>query len=99
MIAFKKTTRVHVDRNEEIDLGLAVLSVVRKPGVRLSAYDIAAWCGCSKRYIEAEDGRALMKLRARLRELAITPELSDSIHFPLPCHVVRRMKRDRRAAA
>jgi hypothetical protein len=98
MIAFKKHSgRAH--SNAEIDLGLALLLVARKPVVRQSAHDIAVWCGCSKRYIEAVEGRALMKLRRLLRKTGVSTELSGVVNFPLPCHVVRRMKRERRAAA
>jgi hypothetical protein len=98
MIAFKKHSgRAHL--NPEIDLGLALLTLARKPGVRLSAYDISVWCGCSKRYIEQEERRALMKLRRLLRKNGVSTELSGVVNFPLPCHVVRRMKRERRVAA
>lgn len=99
MIASAKKHCGRGARNDEIDLGLALLSIVRKPEVRMSAYDIAVWCGCSKRYIEAEERRALMKLRRLLRKMGLTLEMSDVVHFPLPCHVVRRMKRERRVAA
>lgn len=98
MIAFQKKPILHRDRNEEIDLGLALLSVARKPGVRISAHDIAAWCGCSKRYIEAEERRAVNKLRLRMVALGITSELSGLLRAPSTLALARRMKRERRAA-
>ena len=33
-------------RNSRIDLGLALLSIARRPGEALTLEDIAAWCGC-----------------------------------------------------
>ncbi len=55
------------ERQSRIDLGLALLSLVCKPGVPLTQYDIAAWCGCSVANIYLIEQRALRKLRNRLR--------------------------------
>ena len=52
--------------NSYIDLGLALLAHLRKPGETLTAHDIAAWCGCSRAAIQAIEGRALRKVRLRL---------------------------------
>ena len=51
-----------------IDLGLALLSMLRKPGERLSLTDIAAWRDCSHQSIARIEARALRKLRERLAE-------------------------------
>lgn len=50
-------------RGMGIDLGLAVLSLVRIQGVELSSNDIAAFCGCSASYIREIESNALKKLR------------------------------------
>lgn len=50
----------------EIDLGLALLSVVRHPGECLTQQDVAAWCGCSRQRIEQIEKQALRKIRRRL---------------------------------
>jgi hypothetical protein len=68
----------HIGRagGAQIDLGLALLSIVRKPGECLSSEDIAAWCGCARTSIQDIEQRALRKVRQRLvgcgggRELA-----------------------------
>ena len=51
---------------ERIDLGLALLSCLAKPGHSLSITDIAAWCGCSRSKIHSLEKAALKKL---LREI------------------------------
>ena len=50
-------------QRESIDLGLAVLSVVRPPGESLSCALIAEICECSTGAISAIERRALRKLR------------------------------------
>ena len=66
-----------------IDLGLALLSVLRKPGERLTYDDIAAWCGCRRQAIYAIERRALRKLRARLLEQGQDADLMEQmIEFP-----------------
>ena len=56
-------------RREHIDLGLALLSMVRKPDVPLSRDDIAAWCECSPQAIHHIEQRALAKMRVKLSEI------------------------------
>ena len=53
-------------RNEEIDLGLAVLSVVNREGRQLSFAEIADVCGCHRSRIEQLEKQALRKLRGKL---------------------------------
>jgi DNA-directed RNA polymerase sigma subunit (sigma70/sigma32) len=53
--------------NPEIDLGLAVLSVVNQDRVPLSFTEIAEVCGCHRSRIEQLEKQALRKIRARLR--------------------------------
>lgn len=50
---------------DRIDLGLALLSVLRIPGVPLGLGDIAAWCDSKARIWQIEKA-ALRKVRARL---------------------------------
>lgn len=50
----------------EIDLGLAILSVLRLPGECLTQVDIAAWTDCSRQRIEQIEKQALRKIRRRL---------------------------------
>lgn len=63
-----------------IDLGLAILSVLRKPGQTLTSNDIAAWCDCSGQAIRQIEAKAIRRLRnkfsAQERELfaALTSE-------------------------
>lgn len=57
---------------ERIDLGLALLSLANPPGEErqaLSAYDIAAWCGCTHSAIQSIERRALRKLQRRFAAL------------------------------
>ena len=53
-------------RKARTDLGLALLSLIAKPGVPLSQEDIAAWCGCSRTTIYLIEKSALKKMRHRL---------------------------------
>ena len=53
-------------KGARLDLGLALLSLLRKPGERLTLTDIAAWCGCPHQTIGRIEQRALRKLRAGL---------------------------------
>jgi hypothetical protein len=62
--ASQEAGRVHrLQRSESIDLGLAVLSVLREPGETFSVAEIAAWCGCSPAWIAQIEQTALKKLR------------------------------------
>ena len=58
----------HVGRSmgAHIDLGLALLSCLLRPGETLTSEDMAAWCGCSKSAIQQIERRALAKVRERL---------------------------------
>lgn len=58
----------HVGRamGAHIDLGLALLSCLLRPGESLTSDDMAAWCGCSRSAIQSIERRALAKLRQRL---------------------------------
>jgi Sigma-70, region 4 len=80
-------------RKESIDLGLALLSVLRLPNESLTYDDIAAWCGCCKEQIRQIEFRALRKLRRRIQldasgadhcrqELAFRPEDIDRLLRP-----------------
>ena len=57
----------HVQRALDIDLGLAVLSVIREPNVPLTYAAMAADCNCSRSAICEIERRALRKLANRLR--------------------------------
>ncbi len=65
--------------NSYIDLGLSLLTCLRKPGETLTAHDIAAWCGCSRAAIQAIEERALRKVRRRLVETASDQELAQEL--------------------
>ena len=65
--------------NSYIDLGLALLAHLRKPGETLTAHDIAAWCGCSRAAIQAIEGRALRKVRQRLVETVTDREIAEEL--------------------
>ena len=70
MMGKEKTTRM--------DLGLALLELVAKPGAPLTQDDIALWCGCTRGAIYMEEKRALVKLRNKIffgRSRAIREEL------------------------
>lgn len=54
-------------RQRRVDLGLALLSVARKPGVELSCRDIAAWCDCSEEAVRLILQKALQKLHFKLK--------------------------------
>lgn len=72
---------------ERIDLGLALLSVLRIPGVPLALTDIAAWCECSKSRIYQIEKTALRKVRARLvaKEFA-EPDLRAGVFSKASCN-------------
>lgn len=57
-------------RQEDMDLGLAILSCLAIPGVPLTQQDIAAFAGCTRQRIEQIENGALRKLRIRLKFLA-----------------------------
>ena len=65
-------------RRHRIDLGLALLSVVRQPGVELTQADIAAWCDCSAQTILNIKRSALAKMRAKLTEIDALAEVENA---------------------
>ena len=75
----------HVGRegNSYIDLGLALLAHLRKPGETLTAHDIAAWCGCSRAAIQAIELRALRKLRQRLVDTVTDQDIAEELRESL----------------
>ena len=90
-----KAMRASVERIEEggragrscgthIDLGLALLSCLRKPGETLTARDISLWCGCTHSAIQSIERRALTKLRRRLAAGIHEPELAEEVERRLP---------------
>ena len=58
------------ERAFDIDLGMAVIAAVRKPGESMTAAEIAAVCGCSKQAIEQEEKAAIEKLQRAARRMA-----------------------------
>jgi hypothetical protein len=56
------------EKSERIDLGLEILRVVKRPGQRLSIYDIAAFCDCAPQLIQQIEARALAKVRTAMAE-------------------------------
>lgn len=51
----------------DIDLGLAVAGLHARRGVPMTVGKIAAFCGCSRSYIQQIEERALRKLRVKLQ--------------------------------
>lgn len=71
-LAERRRRRISIDRSvprcggaksRRVDLGLALLSVLVKPGRPLTQEDIALWCGCSRGGIYMLEQRAMKKLR------------------------------------
>jgi hypothetical protein len=54
-------------KRAEIDLGLAVLAVLRPAGVLYSRREIGAVCGCCHQNISRIEKKALRKVREKLR--------------------------------
>jgi hypothetical protein len=63
-----------------IDLGLALLSCLRKPGQELTCADIAAWCDCSRQSIGALEKRAVRKFRQRFMAQVADPEIVERLN-------------------
>jgi uncharacterized protein (DUF608 family) len=63
------------ERKQSIDLGLALLSVLRHPNETLTYADIAVWCDCTPGFILLVEQKAFRKLRRALEcrypELAV----------------------------
>lgn len=64
---------------QNIDLGLAVLSVVNTGHQRMTLEDIADVCECSIERVRQIEERALKKLRARLRLSNMDEDARDMI--------------------
>ena len=73
------TIRVGPEEGNGIDLGLAVLGCLRKPGEVLSQEDIAAWCGCSRSMIHHIERRAIAKVKRRLLEIVQGADLAEEV--------------------
>jgi hypothetical protein len=54
-----KAKQVRWSKSNRIDLGLALLAIVRKPDEELTLEDIAAWCDCPASTIQRIEQRAL----------------------------------------
>jgi DNA-directed RNA polymerase specialized sigma subunit len=52
-----------LSKSQRIDLGLAIIAAVRRPGESLTLRDMAEICGCSKSAIWLIERAALKKLR------------------------------------
>ena len=91
VVTWEDEDRRHGTQRERIDLGLALLSVLRMPGEHLSLEDIAAWCDCPQQSIARIERRALRKLRQRLAESDIRADagLEELILFPIRVHLTR----------
>ena len=91
VLTWEDDGRWHGAQRERIDLGLALLSVLRQPGERLSLEDIAAWCDCPQQSIARIERRALRKLRQRLAESDLRAEagLERLIPFPVRGRLAR----------
>ena len=71
--------RVGPSKDDSIDLGLAILGSLRRSGEVLTHEDIAAWCGCSRTYIQAIERRALAKVRRKLLEAVRGTDLAEEV--------------------
>ncbi len=71
--------RVGRQGSSHVDLGLALLACLRKPGQILTSHDIAAWCGCSHAAIQTIEKKALRKVRQRLVEAVTDQELAAEL--------------------
>ena len=55
------------EKSSRVDLGLALLSTLRRPGESFTRQDIAVWCGCTDAGIYMLEKRVLKKLANRLQ--------------------------------
>ena len=60
-----------------IDLGLAVLRALAKPGSQFSHEEIAVWCDCTAQTILNIEGKALAKLKGALKRADLTEDDVD----------------------
>lgn len=68
--------------NQEIDLGLAVSGALLPPGKSRSLSEIAAFCGCSRQYLEQIENKALLKIRNKVLFSPQTRETLASFLIP-----------------
>tara|TARA_R110002153_G_C13305448_1_gene495988 strand:+ start:586 stop:792 length:207 start_codon:yes stop_codon:yes gene_type:complete len=61
----------------EIDLGLAVLSVLLEPGMTVTRGDLAEVCGCSKYRIEEIEKQALKRFERLARQKGLHNYLDE----------------------
>jgi len=55
------------ERTARVDLGLALLECLIKPGQSLTRYDIACWCGVTDAAIYRLEVKVLVKLRNKIQ--------------------------------
>jgi hypothetical protein len=80
------------EKAQQIDLGLALLAILRKPGQTFTREDISAWADCSPQAIFDIERKALRKARRALKKAGIileTPE-APSILGPLAAAALER---------
>ena len=75
----RSVQRLLTNEEQHIDLGLALLTCLRRPGEPLTRDDIAAWCGCSGSYIWSIEQRALAKLKRKLLESVRGTDLAEEV--------------------
>ena len=74
----RRTRRTQREVSRDIDLGLAVLSVITPPGVWRSQEEIAYCCNCTHSAIWLLEKKALRKLKKRLF-MRNDPELRELV--------------------
>jgi len=75
----RQCERLSGRRNARVDLGLALLSVLRRPGERLTLDDVAAWCECEPSTIHRIEKEALRKIRSALCEYRRDEKFSEGL--------------------
>ena len=68
-----------LDRNHDIDIGLAALSKHNKHGQQMTLDDMAYVCNCDRERIRQIQNQALRKLRSRIMENGETEELHEQL--------------------
>lgn len=53
----------HLEKSRNIDLSLSVLCATADEDQTLTQGEIAEFCGCSRGYIDAEERRAMKKIK------------------------------------
>jgi hypothetical protein len=64
----KRTTSKHKSKRDRIDLGIAILGILIKPGECLTKYDIAAFADCTKQNIDQIERSAIAKVKNALSD-------------------------------